>query len=123
MLMGCVLNAVSSEGRIWAILGLCFAVLYAAINSMVYFVQLVVVTPLVFQGNAHLAGMLAFEPHAFMLSLACCPRWGVDDRLRCDCGELLVARAHEANRTYATALTLCSAAYRHRACTRVECES
>ena len=27
------------------------------------------------------------------------------------------------NRTYATALTLCSAAYRHRACTRVECES
>jgi hypothetical protein len=69
VLMGCVLDAVSPEHRIWAILGLSFTVLYATINSTVYFVQLVVVTPLVFQGNAHLAGMLAFEPRSFMLSL------------------------------------------------------
>lgn len=69
VLMGCALDAVPPELRIWALLGLCFAVLYATINSLVYFVQLVVVTPLVFQGNAHLAGMLAFEPRSFMLSL------------------------------------------------------
>ena len=48
---------------------LCFAVLYATINSIVYFVQLVVVTPLIFQGHSELAGMLAFLPRSFMLSL------------------------------------------------------
>lgn len=69
VLMGCVLDTVSPEHRIWAIVGLCFAMLYAAINSMVYFVQLVVVTPLIFQGNANLAGVLAFEPRSAMLSL------------------------------------------------------
>jgi hypothetical protein len=35
----------------------------------VYFVQLVVVTPLVFQGNGDSAGMLAFGPGSFMLTL------------------------------------------------------
>lgn len=69
VLIGCVLDAVSPEHRIWAIVGLCFAVLYAAINSMVYFVQLVVVTPLIFHGDANLAGLLAFEPRSAMLSL------------------------------------------------------
>ena len=38
-------------------------------NSIVYFVQLLVVTPLVFQGNGDLAGVLAFGPRSFMLSL------------------------------------------------------
>ena len=69
VLMACVLDIASPEHKIWAILGLCFAVLYATINSIVYFVQLVVVTPLIFAGNAHLAGILAFEPRSFMLSL------------------------------------------------------
>lgn len=69
VLMACVLDAALPEHRVWAILGLCFAGLYATINSIVYFVQLVVVTPLVFQGKAELTGMLAFEPLSFMLSL------------------------------------------------------
>ena len=69
VLMACVLDAALPEHRVWALLGLCFAVLYATTNSIVYFVQLVVVTPLVFQGNADLAGMLAFGPRSFMLSL------------------------------------------------------
>ena len=69
VLMACVLDAASPEHRVWALLGLCFAVLYATMNSIVYFVQLVVVTPLVFQGNPELAGMLAFEPRSFMLCL------------------------------------------------------
>jgi len=67
--MACVLDVTSPDDKICAIIGLCFAVLYATINSIVYFVQLVVVTPLVFQGNADSAGMLAFEPRSFMLSL------------------------------------------------------
>ena len=69
VLMACVLDAAAPEHRVWAVLALCFAVLYATINSIVYFVQLVVVTPLVFQGNAELAGVLAFGPRSFMLSL------------------------------------------------------
>jgi hypothetical protein len=69
VLMACVQDAALPEHRIWAVLGLCFAVLYATINSIVYFVQLVVVTPLVFQGNGELAGVLAFQPRSFMLSL------------------------------------------------------
>ena len=69
VLMACVLDAAGPEHRVWALLGLCFAVLYATINSNVYFVQLVVVTPLVFQGNVDLAGMLAFGPRPFMLTL------------------------------------------------------
>ena len=69
VLMACVLEAALPEHRVWALLGLCFAVLYATINSIVYFAQLVVVTPLVFQGNGNLAGVLAFGPRSFMLSL------------------------------------------------------
>jgi hypothetical protein len=69
VLMACVQDAALPEHRVWAVLGLCFAVLYATINSIVYFVQLVVVTPLVFQGNSELAGVLAFQPRSFMLSL------------------------------------------------------
>ena len=69
VLMACVLDAAAPEHRIWALLGLCFAALYATMNSIVYFVQLVVVTPLVFQGNGDLAGTLAFGPRSFMLAL------------------------------------------------------
>ncbi len=69
VLMACVMDAAPPGHRIWAVLGLCFAALYATINSIVYFVQLVVVTPLVFEGKGDLAGMLAFEPRSFMLSL------------------------------------------------------
>ena len=69
VLMACVLDAARPAHRVWALLGLCFAVLYATINSIVYCVQLIVVTPLVFQGQADLAGLLAFGPRSFMLSL------------------------------------------------------
>ena len=69
VLMACVLDAAAPEHRVWALLGLCFAVLYATMNSIVYFVQLVVVTPLVFQGDGDLVGVLAFGPRSFMLSL------------------------------------------------------
>jgi hypothetical protein len=69
VLMACVLDAAPAVHRIWALLGLCFAVLYATINSIVYIVQLVVVTPLVFQGHGDAAGVLAFGPRSFMLSL------------------------------------------------------
>ena len=69
VLMACVLDAAPPEHRVWALLGLCFAVLYATMNSIVYVVQLVVVTPLVFQGNGDSAGVLAFGPRSFMLSL------------------------------------------------------
>lgn len=68
-LIACVLDAAPPEHRIWALLGLCFAVLYATMNSIVYVVQLVVVTPLVFQGHGDSAGVLAFGPRSFMLSL------------------------------------------------------
>ena len=69
VLMACVLDAAPPEHRVWALLGLCFAVLYATMNSIVYVVQLVVVTPLVFQGYGDSAGVLAFGPRSFMLSL------------------------------------------------------
>ena len=69
VLMACVLDAAPPEHRVWALLGMCFSVLYATINSIVYVVQLVVVTPLVFQGYGESAGMLAFGPRSFMLSL------------------------------------------------------
>lgn len=69
VLMACVLDAAPSEHRVWALLGLCFAVVYATMNSIVYVVQLVVVTPLVFQGYGDTAGVLAFGPRSFMLSL------------------------------------------------------
>jgi hypothetical protein len=69
VLMACVLDTALPKDRVWALLGLCFAVLYATMNSIVYFVQLVVVTPLVFQGNGDVAGVLAFAPRSFMLSL------------------------------------------------------
>ena len=69
VLMACVLDAAPPEHRVGALLGLCFAVIYATMNSFVYLVQLVVVTPLVFQGDGDSAGVLAFGPRSFMLSL------------------------------------------------------
>jgi hypothetical protein len=69
VLMACVFDAARPEHRVWALLGLCFALLHATMNSIVYFVQLAVVTPLVFQGNGELAGILQFGPRSFMLSL------------------------------------------------------
>ena len=69
VLMACVLDAAPAEHRVWALLGLCFATIYAALNSCVYFAQLVVVTPLVSEGRGDLAGVLAFGPRSFMLSL------------------------------------------------------
>ena len=69
VLMACVLDAAPAGHRVWALLSLCFATIYAALNSFVYFVQLAVVTPLVFEGHGDLAGVLAFGPRSFMLSL------------------------------------------------------
>ena len=71
VLMACVLDAAPPEHRVWALLGMCFSVLYATINSIVYVVQLVVVTPLVFQGYGKSAGMLAFGPRSFIGASAC----------------------------------------------------
>jgi hypothetical protein len=60
LLVAYALDVALPKDRAWALLGLCFSVLYATMNSIVYVAQLVVVTPLVFQGNEDLAGMLAF---------------------------------------------------------------
>jgi hypothetical protein len=69
-LMGCLHNAVPDERRTWSQLGLAFAVLYAAMVSIVYYVIITVVTPLTLQGQAARVDLLTFNANgSFMQAL------------------------------------------------------
>lgn len=68
-LMVCVVELVPDERRIWARLGLGFATVYVTINSIVYFTQLVVVSPALWAGAGDPVAVLQFTPRSFMLAL------------------------------------------------------
>ena len=69
VLMACVLDAAPPNRKVWAMLGFGFALLYSTINSIVYFVQLVVVIPRVLRNEGQSVALLLFEPQSFMLSM------------------------------------------------------
>lgn len=67
-LMICITELAPHNARIWSRLGLGFATIYATINSIVYFTQLVVVSPALFAGQGQSVAILQFTPRSFMQS-------------------------------------------------------
>jgi len=69
VLMACVLDAAPAERRIWTLLGFAFALMYAVINSIVYFTELTVVIPLQMRNEADALTLLRFEPGTFLFAV------------------------------------------------------
>ncbi|HSD57363.1 MAG TPA: hypothetical protein VLB04_04200 [Methanotrichaceae archaeon] len=59
----------SEERKIWGHIGLAFAALYAILVSTVYFVELTVVIPRIFQGSTAEIALLLFQPGSFMVAV------------------------------------------------------
>lgn len=68
-LMACVLDASHPNRKIWSTLGLCFAMIYATINSIVYFAQLSLVIPRQLRGDAESLSLLFFAPGTFFFAI------------------------------------------------------
>jgi len=58
-----------TERRVWSHIGLIFATMYAVFASIVYFVELTVVVPHMFSGEAEKVGLFLFIPGSFMTGL------------------------------------------------------
>jgi hypothetical protein len=61
-LLVCVHNTAPSDKNVWSHLAVAFAVVYVALVSVVYVVELAVVEPLIMRGDAARAGLLTIEP-------------------------------------------------------------
>lgn len=82
VLMVAVLGFAAEEHRIWGCLAVAFAILYAALVSMVYFVELVVVVPLVLQGRG---GLPAAVRARLFHGRHGCPRVCLHERIDARC--------------------------------------
>jgi hypothetical protein len=65
----CIYHYASEERKIWGHIGLAFAALYAILVSTVYFVELTVVIPRIFQGNTDEIALLLFQQGSFMVAV------------------------------------------------------
>lgn len=59
----------SDEKKIWSHIGLIFAVIYTVLVSIVYFVELTVVVPRIFQGDTNEVTLLLFDEGSFMVAV------------------------------------------------------
>jgi hypothetical protein len=70
VMMVCVHAYVPEERQVWTHAGLAFAIIYAVLVSIVYFVQLTVVLPRVLEGEGESVGVLLFTSFdSFMYAL------------------------------------------------------
>jgi len=59
----------SDERKIWSHIGLAFAIMYATLNSAVYFLQMTVLLPLTLIGEADKVAFLIFDKPSFIYGL------------------------------------------------------
>jgi hypothetical protein len=69
VLMACVYEAASSTHKIWGLLGLASALLYAALVSIVYITWLFVLEPQVLRGDTAQVQPFLFEKGSFLMKL------------------------------------------------------
>ncbi len=67
--IGCVLQALPAERKVWALIGLNLILVYSAINSIVYFAQLTVVIPQMLAGQSASVDVLLFQSGKFMYAI------------------------------------------------------
>ena len=69
VLMACIQDAAPPERKLWATIGLCFALIYATTNSIVYMTVLTVVIPHILRNQETAVDVLLFEPGKFLFAL------------------------------------------------------
>lgn len=69
VLMACVFDAATVERKVFATIGLGFALMYSVMNSIVYFTELTVVIPRVLNNDAAGLDVLLFEPGRFLFAV------------------------------------------------------
>jgi hypothetical protein len=69
VLIGAVVESSAPERRVWALIGFGFSLIYATINSIVYFAELTVVIPHVAAGQVGDLSVLLFEPGKFLFAI------------------------------------------------------
>jgi hypothetical protein len=69
ILMACVYYIAHEEKRIYALVGLSFAIIYCVLVSMVYFVELMMVIPAIFKGTQDQLTLLIPGPDSFMITV------------------------------------------------------
>lgn len=69
ILMVSIHEYAAPDSKIWSHAGLAFAVVYAVLVSIVYFVELAVVIPHTLRGEAHKVALLIFGPGTFMFAV------------------------------------------------------
>lgn len=69
ILMVTIHDCASKQSKIWANIALAFAVIYAVLVSIVYFVEITVVVPLTTQGEADQVALLTFGFGTFMFAI------------------------------------------------------
>jgi hypothetical protein len=62
VLMVCIYIYAPQDRKVWGLAGVAFAVIYAALNATVYFVELTVVLPRILNGEAQTVALLSFTP-------------------------------------------------------------
>lgn len=69
VVIACVLDSAPPDRRIWATIGFGFALMYSAMNSIVYFTELTVVIPRILANKADSVSLLLFEPGEFLFAV------------------------------------------------------
>lgn len=67
--MAIVFKYKSDSASAWPIIGLSFAIIYATINSIVYFTELTVVIPKIIENDYSSLSLLLFEPGKFLFAI------------------------------------------------------
>jgi hypothetical protein len=68
-MMACYYKSIDENNNLYAFIGLCFAIIYATINSIVYFTVLTVVIPAILSGQQSEFSLLLFEPGKFLFAI------------------------------------------------------
>jgi hypothetical protein len=68
-LMACYYKSIPNENNIYLLVGFGFALIYATINSIVYFTELTVVIPAILAGTQSNLEVLLFEPRKFLFAI------------------------------------------------------
>ena len=67
----CLHYAATASLRIWTAIGMCFAILYCADVTMVYFTQLTVIIPTELKGDLQEKQVLLFDRKTFLMAVDC----------------------------------------------------
>lgn len=69
LMMLCFYKAADKSKNVWALAGFAFSIIYATVNSVVYFTVLTLVIPGILSGRAGELSIFLFEPNKFLFNI------------------------------------------------------